>query len=90
MIYSSYQDKLGDSSQFIDGNLSASNQFSLSVIAASAIQVAAIMEEQNRLAEAQYYVAIAMDKYKQVHGEESELTIGAQWLMLQITYSQSK
>ena len=45
MIYSSYQDKLGDSSQFIEGNLSASNQCSLSVIADSAIQVAAIMEE---------------------------------------------
>lgn len=52
-----------------------------------AMQVANIMEEQNRLNDAKYYVEIAYNKYKQVYKESSDNTIIAQWLMLQIVYS---
>ena len=54
------------------------------------MQVANIMEEQNRLNDARHYVEIAYAKYKEVYSDSSDNTIIAQWLMLQIDYSQSK
>ena len=48
------------------------------------------MEEQNRLNEAYKYVSIASETYSVVYGDASDNTIIAQWLKLQIAYSQSK
>jgi len=66
------------------------DQENTEVIGDAAMQVANIMEEQNRLNDARHYVEIAYAKYKEVYGPSSDNTIIAQWLMLQIDYSQSK
>ena len=60
------------------------------VIGDAAMQVENIMEEQNRLNDAKAYVEIAYKKYREVYGDSSDNTIIAQWLKLQIAYSQSK
>ena len=54
------------------------------------MQVANILEEQNRLVEAYDYVQIAYEKYEKVYGDSSDNTIIALWLKLQIAYNLSK
>lgn len=54
-----------------------------------AMQVANIMEEQNRLQEALQFVTTAKNKYFDVYGSASDNSILAQWLKLQIEYSVS-
>lgn len=53
------------------------------------MQVANIMEEQNRLNDAYMYVQVANDTYREVYGAQSDNTIIALWLKLQIAYTQS-
>lgn len=53
------------------------------------MQVANIMEEQNRLNEAYGYIQIACQTYSEVYGDSCDNTIIAQWLKLQIAYTQS-
>lgn len=54
-----------------------------SVLAAdAAMQVANIMEEQNRLNDAFHYVNVAVDTYREVYSESSDNTILATWLKL--------
>ena len=76
MIYDSYFEK--------DDYQSGSE-----IRADAAIQVASLLEEQNRLGEAAKYVGIAYDKYLKVFQATGENTIIAQWLKLQIAYSRS-
>jgi hypothetical protein len=59
------------------------------LVADAAMQVANIMEEQNRMQEAYDFVSIARDKYKDIYGDASDNTIIAQWLKLQIAYTNS-
>lgn len=53
------------------------------------MQIANIMEEQNRLNEAFHYVQVASETYTQIYGISSENTIIANWLKLQIMYAQN-
>jgi Zn-dependent metalloprotease len=53
------------------------------------MQVANIMEEQNRLNDAYTYVQVACDTYREVYGDSSDNSIIALWLRLQIAYTQS-
>lgn len=55
----------------------------------AAMQVANILEEQNRLLDAYQYVSYAVDAYTQQYGESSDNTVIASWLKLQISYTQS-
>lgn len=54
----------------------------IEILGDAAIQIANILEEQNRLKEAFFYSKVAYEKYKYVYGENSENTIIALWLML--------
>ena len=54
----------------------------------AAMQIANILEEQNRLNEAYKYVEISSETYTEVYGAASDNTIIAQWIKLQIAYSQ--
>lgn len=48
----------------------------------AAMQVANIMEEQNRLNDAKKYVDVAVETYSNVYGINSDNTIIATWLKL--------
>lgn len=58
------------------------------VMGDAAMQVANIMEEQNRMNDAKTYAQIAYKKYVEVYSDSGDNTIFALWLMLQIAYSQ--
>lgn len=47
----------------------------IEILGDAAIQIANILEEQNRLKEAFFYSQVAYEKYKNVYGENSENTI---------------
>ena len=64
-------------------------QFKSIQTADAAMQVANIMEEQNRLNDAKHYVQIACETYKEQYGAGSDISIIASWLNLQIHYTQS-
>ena len=64
-------------------------QFKSIQTADAAMQVANIMEEQNRLNDAKHYVQIACETYKEQYGSGSDISIIASWLNLQIHYTQS-
>lgn len=59
------------------------------LIADAAMQVAIIMEDQNRLKDAYKYVEIAHTTYREVYGDAKDNTIISHWLKLQIAYNQS-
>lgn len=65
------------------------NQKNSVLKADAAMQVANIMEEQNRLNDAYQYVNFAVEAYTEQYGESSDNTIIASWLKLQIAYTQS-
>jgi len=73
-----------------DNYFAKKNQQKNSVLTAdAAMQVANIMEEQNRLNEAYTYIQVACDTYRDVYGDSSDNTIIASWIKLQIAYTQS-
>jgi hypothetical protein len=51
------------------------------------MQVANLLEDENRLNEAYKYVKITSETYNREYGQSSDNTILADWLMLQISYS---
>ena len=51
------------------------------------MQIATILEEQGKLNDALGYAHTASETYRQIHGDESEQTIFAQFLQLSISYS---
>jgi len=46
------------------------------------MQVANIMEEQNRLNDAYTYIQVACETYREVYGDSADNTIIASWLKL--------
>lgn len=54
------------------------------------MQIATILEEQGKLNDAYQYAKISSDTYRFLHGEESEHTIFAKFLLLSISYSLKK
>lgn len=72
-----------------DNYFSKQQQKNSVLTADAAMQVANILEDQNRLNEAYSYIQVACDTYREVYGDSSDNTIIAQWLKLQIAYTQS-
>ena len=54
------------------------------------LQIANILEEQNRLNEAQSYVQEALEIYRAVFGEASDNAIITHWFLLQLAYTQNR